>query len=78
MNDNQQLIAMISECEAVAKTCGHTPGDWHPVDQQRLHAFVCEVCGTMGWVTRSGGEKRWRIGGSALKQKCLENDRGSA
>jgi hypothetical protein len=78
MNYNQQLIAMMSDCEAVAKACGHTLSVWYPVDEQRLHAFLCEVCRAMGWVTRSGAEKQWRIGGSALKQKCLEEDQGSA
>ena len=78
MSYNKQLIAMMSDCEAITKIRGHTLGVWYPVDEQRLHAFLCEVCGAMGWVTRSGGEKRWRIGGSALKQKCLEDDRESA
>jgi hypothetical protein len=69
---------MMSDCEAVTKACGHTLSIWHPVDEQRLHAFLCEVCRAMGWVTRSGAEKQWRIGGSALKQKGLEEDQGSA
>ena len=78
MNHNKQLIAMMAECEAVAKTYGHTLSLWYPVDEQRLHAFLCEVSGAMGWVTRSGGEERWRIGGSALKENCLKDDRVSA
>jgi hypothetical protein len=31
----------------VAKSCSHTLGMCHPVDEQRLHAFPCEVCRAM-------------------------------
>ena len=72
------FMTAVSECEATARDHGHAPGVWNPVDE-RLHAFLCEMCGAMGWVTRSAGEKRWRIGGSALKEDCWqEDDRGSA
>jgi hypothetical protein len=70
-------MTAVSECEAAARDHGHTLGLWHPVDE-RLHASLCEVCGSVGRVMRPSGEKRWLIGGSALKQGCLEDDRGSA
>jgi len=70
MNYNEQVIGALSECEAQH---GHGLGLWHAVDQ-RLHASLCKLCGRMAWLTRSGNEQRWRIGGSALEQECLKED----
>jgi hypothetical protein len=66
-------MGALSDCEAAAKQSGHALGMWHAVDQ-RLHASLCKVCGRMAWLTRSGNEKPWRIGGSALGQDCLSDD----
>ena len=75
MNDSVQLTSAIARCEAAARNHGHTLGIvWYPVDE-RLHASLCEVCGQMGWVTRPGGEKQWRIGGSVIEQDCLGDDK---
>lgn len=75
MNDSVPYTSAIARCEAAARNHGHTLGIvWYPVDE-RLHACLCEVCGAMGWVTRPGGEKHWRIGGSVLEQDCLEDDK---
>jgi hypothetical protein len=72
MNDNEQHT--VARCEARARDNGHTLRVWYPVDE-RLHASLCEICGAMGWIARSGDEERWRIGGSVLNQHCLvEND----
>ena len=73
MNHNEQFIVALSECEASASRHGHELGLWHAVDQ-RLHASLCKLCGRMAWLTRSGNEQRWRIGGSALEQDCLRED----
>jgi hypothetical protein len=63
MNHNEQFMGALPECEAAAKQRGHALGVWHAVDE-RLHASLCKVCGRMAWLTRSGNEKLWRIGGS--------------
>jgi hypothetical protein len=73
MNHNQQSMSALSECEAAARQHGHALGLWHAVDE-RLQASLCEVCGRMAWLTRSGKEKSWRIGGSALGQDCVRED----
>jgi hypothetical protein len=78
MNHNEQLMTAISQCRTAARTHGHTLGVWHPLDDERLHVALCGVCGAMVWATRSRGERRWRIGGSMLKQDCPEDDLGSA
>lgn len=36
------------ECEAAARD--HGLSIWHPVDDERLHASLCEGCRAMGWV----------------------------
>ncbi len=74
MNDNGQYESAVARCEASAGNHGHALGVWYPVDERVFHASLCEVCGTMAWVTRPGYEKHWRIGGSALGQDCLEDD----
>jgi hypothetical protein len=73
MDHNEQFMDALSECEAAAKQRGHALGVWHAVDE-RLHASLCKICGRMAWLTRSGKEKLWRIGGSALGQDCLRDD----
>ena len=73
MNHNEQFMGALSECEAAAKQRGHALGVWHAVDE-RFHASLCKVCGRMAWLTRSGNEERWRIGGSSLDQACLRDD----
>ena len=62
MNDNEQHT--VARCEARARDHGHAQRVWYPVDE-RLHASLCEICGAMGWVARSGDEERWRIGAGA-------------
>lgn len=70
-HDNEQYAATVAGCETAARSRGHALGAWYPVDE-RLHAALCEVCGAMVWVSLSGGEERWRRGGAALEQDCLE------
>jgi hypothetical protein len=64
-----QYDAATARCEAVASDHGHTLSTWYPVDE-RLHACLCEECGEMIWVSRSGPEEGWRVGGRALRQGC--------
>ena len=73
MQANEQYKSEVSRCEMAARNRGHFLGVWHPVDE-RLYASLCEVCTKIVWVSRSGDEERWRIGGSALGQDCLEDD----
>ena len=68
-NNMHQYDAATARCEAVASDHGHTPSKWYPVDE-RLHACLCEECGEMIWVSRSGPEKGWRVDGRALRQGC--------
>jgi len=35
---------------------------------------MCEVCGAMVLVAWLGGEERWRTGGKAFEQGCLEEE----
>ena len=70
MNDNGQYAAAVEICETGARSSGHLLGVWQQVDEH-LHASMCEVCGAMAWVSLSGGEERWRLGGEALHQECL-------
>ena len=64
-----QYDAGVVRCKAVARDHGHTLNKWYPVDE-RLHASLCEECGDMAWVSRSGDEEGWRVGGRALNQGC--------
>jgi hypothetical protein len=57
--------------QAAAGNHGHALGAWQPVIEE-LHASVCRTCHAMAWVTRPGGEKYWRIGGSVLEQAYEE------
>ena len=65
----QQFDAAIARCEALASEHGHALSKWYPVDE-RLHASLCEECGEMVWVSRSGFEEGWRVGGVALRDYC--------
>ena len=76
IDDAQQYHSALARCEETAGNLDHTLGGvWYPVDE-RLRASICTLCGAMVWVTRRGQEKRWRIGGTALKEECLQEDRG--
>ena len=74
MNADEQYAAAVARCEAAARNQRHALGKWLPVDT-RLHASQCEVCGALAWLARPGYEERWRVGGTALEQDCLEEDR---
>ena len=65
----QQYDTAATRCEAVASDHGHALSTWYPVDE-RLHAALCEECATMVWVSWSGQEEGWRVGGRALSQVC--------
>ena len=67
----QQFDAAIASCEVSASEYGHALGKWYPVDE-RLHAALCEECAEMVWVSRSGIEEGWRVGGGALRHYCPE------
>jgi hypothetical protein len=72
MSHNDSFMAALSECESVARTCGHTLGRWQKVTEE-MYAAMCMVCAKLTWVTLSRGEKHPRTGGSVLKQDCLEH-----
>ena len=75
IDDTEQYQSALASCEESAGNHGHTlGGTWYPVDEW-LHASICTRCGAMVWLTRRGQEKRWRIGGMALKEECLQEDR---
>ena len=73
MNISEQLTLMVARCESTARQTGHTLDVWHPVSEN-LRASLCTICGAMVWVTRSGTEQDWRIGGDALLLECLDHD----
>jgi hypothetical protein len=75
MSHNDPLMrAALSECESVARSHGHTLGRWQKVTEE-MHVSMCVVCSKLTWVTRSKDDKRWRLGGSVLKQEdCLVED----
>ncbi len=73
MNNNEQYTLMVARCEATARALDHALDVWYPVSEH-LRASLCKICGAMVWVTRSGTEQRWRIGGTALQQECLDYD----
>ncbi len=77
MNISEQLTVMVARCESTARETGHTLDVWYPVSEN-LRASLCKICGAMVWVTRSGKEKRWRIGGTALQKGCLDYDMNAA
>jgi hypothetical protein len=74
MEANEQYSVAVAKCEAIAKDHGHTLDVWYLVSEE-LRASICVICGGMVWVTRPGHEKRWRVGGAVLDQKCSEEDR---
>ena len=65
----QQYDTAATRCEATASEHGHALSTWYPVGE-RLHAALCEECGDIGWVSRSGDEEGWRVGGRALSRGC--------
>ena len=65
----QHYDTATTRCEALASDRGHALSTWYPVDE-RLHASLCVECGDMVWVSRSGHEEGWRVGGRALSQGC--------
>ncbi len=71
--NNVQHTVVVSRCEVTAGGLGHALDLWYPMSEN-LHASVCKTCGAMVWVTRAGTEQRWRIGGPALQQECLDYD----
>jgi len=74
-DDTEQYHSALARCEEAAGNHGHTlNGVWYPVDE-RLHASICVRCGAMMWLSRRDQEKRWRIGGTALREECLQEDR---
>ncbi len=77
MNNEEQYTDMVARCEATARGLDHVLDVWYPVCEH-LRASLCKVCGAMVWVTRSGTEQCWRIGGAALRQECLDYDLGAA
>jgi hypothetical protein len=78
MNENKRYTSAVARCAVAARTRGHAWGGvWYTVTE-RLHASLCERCGAIAWVTRSGVEKHWRMGGPALEQDCVEDYRLSA
>ena len=77
MNNNEQYTLMVARCEATARELDHALDVWYPVSEN-LRASLCKVCGAMVWVTRSGTGQRWRIGGTALQQECLDYDLDAA
>ena len=77
MNNNEQYTVIVARCEATARALDHALDVWYTVSEH-LRASLCKVCGAMVWVTRSGTEQCWRIGGAALRQECLDYDLGAA
>ena len=74
MPGNEQYDSVVASCEATVRNRGHVLDVWYPVDE-RLHASICKECGDTVWVTRSGNEECWRVGGEALRQYCLGEGR---
>ena len=65
----EQCTGALVRCKLAAKSHGHIFGVWYPVSAQ-LQASICEDCGAMVWVSRSGYEEHWRVGGTALEEDC--------
>ncbi len=68
MNHNERFIATVAECEALARTRGHSLGRWHRLSKL-MHASICVVCNEMTWVTHSGDGGRW------LRSTAMANER---
>jgi hypothetical protein len=75
VNHNERFIATVGECEALARTHGHTLGRWHRLSKH-MHASICVVCNEMTWVTQWGDRGSWRSGGQALRQDCWKRIEG--
>lgn len=73
MDHNDAFMAALSEGKSVARTRGHTLGRWQKVTED-MYVSMCLACSKLTWVTQSRGEKRWRIGGSVVKQGCSEGN----
>src|SRR5215207_4870802 len=69
VNHNERFTTAVAECEALARTHGHSLGRWHQLSKL-MHASICVVCNEMTWVTQSGYGERWRSGGRVLSQDC--------
>ena len=69
----QQYDTATARCEAEASDHGHVLSPWDPVDE-RLHASLCEACEETVWVSRSGHQEGWRVGGGALRLGCPEEE----
>ena len=72
----QEYDAAVARCETIAGHRGHALSPWYPVDE-RLHASMCENCGLMVLVARTAYEERWRTGGTAFEQGCLQEEEQS-
>jgi hypothetical protein len=77
MHGSEGYEATVARCKAEARNHGHILGRWLQVNAL-LHGSLCERCGAMVWVTLSGGEKRWRLGGTALESECSKENIESA
>jgi hypothetical protein len=75
MNNNEQHTVVVARCESTARELGHALDLWYSISEN-LRACLCKVCGSMVWLTRSGTEQAWRLGGAALQQECLDYDLG--
>ena len=73
-SNTEQYDSAVARVEDTARNNGHALAVWYPVDP-RLRASMCVACGAMVWVSRPGHEKGWRLGGKALEQECLLEDR---
>jgi hypothetical protein len=74
LTNTEQYDSAVARVGETARNNGHALAVWYLLDQ-RLHASMCVVCGAMVWVSRPGHEKDWRVGGKALEQECLLEDR---
>ena len=77
MNSSEQFTLMVARCESTAREAGHILDVWYLVSED-LHASLCTICGAMVWLTRSGTEQRWRLGGAALQKESLDYDLSAA
>jgi hypothetical protein len=75
VNNNVQQTVVVARCEATARQLGHALNVWYSLSEH-LSAILCKNCGSMVWVTRSGTEEDWRIGGAALLLECLDYELG--
>jgi hypothetical protein len=69
MNHNDSIMAALSDCESIARTRGHTLGEWQTVTEE-MSTSMCVVCNKLVWVNQLRGEQHPRVGGSVLEQEC--------